>query len=227
MLIGLIGIAAIVPFAGRQTADSYQIVQTLATGQNTIEFANSNQVFRPSLSAPWQLIDDGAANPTDSAKTFFVSMDRLYGTLYSESLPSSPTLLQQFIIANSVLGTGFCMDPYFWGNQFRYSFKLPVSGANSWGNFRRTRFPFYNESFPQSYDPFGTGATQTTPRLLRVSLRDPSGADVNGNNGWLRMDASRLIANMGGGDVTSSTPESDKSAAPLRTFATGHRDWTE
>ena len=220
MLVGLIGIAAIVPFAGRQASDSYRIVQCLATGENTIEFANSNQVFRPSLSTPWQVVDDGNAAIPDSSSTFFVSMESLYTTLYREVRPAMPTIQQEYEAANAVLGVGVCMDPNFWGNQNRYTNKL---AARSWGNFRRTRFPFYHESYPRNFDPFApfdTGATQTTPRLLRISLRDPLGADGNGNNGWLRFGASRALANMNGGDVTKLDPEADKSGGPMRSFTT-------
>lgn len=216
MLVGLIGIAAIVPFAGRQASDSYRIVQTLATGENAIEFANSNQVFRPSLSSPWQVIDDGAV-VGDSASTFFVSMERLYGALYTEVRPAAPTIQQEYEAANAVLGVGFCMDPNFWGNQNRYANKLT---ARSWGNYRRTRFPFYHEGYPVNFDPFNAGVIQTTPRLLRISLRDPLGADGNGNNGWLRLGASRTLAIMNGGDVTRLDPEADKSGGPLRSFTT-------
>ncbi len=217
MLVGLIGIAAIVPFAGRQASDSYRIVQTLATGENVIEFANSNQVFKPLLATPWQVVDDGNAAIPDSRNTFFVSMESLYATLYTEVRPAMPTIQQEYEAANAVLGVGFCMDPNFWGNQNRYTNKL---AARSWGNFRRTRFPFYHESYPRNFDPFDTGATQTTPRLLRISLRDPLGADANGNNGWLRLGASRALANMNGGDVSKLDPEADKSGGPLRSFTT-------
>ncbi len=220
MLIGLIGIAAMVPFAGRQAADSYRIVQSLATGENAIEFANSNQVLKPLLSAPWQVVDDGASTNPDSVNTFFVSTERLYSHLYAEFSPATLTPQQQYETANAVLGVGFCMDPGFWGNQTRYPNwnGQPKLSASSWGNFRRTRFPFYNESYPSSFNPFDTASMQTTPRLLRITLRDPLGADANGNNGWLRLGASRLLAIMNGGDVTPASPETDKSGGPLRSF---------
>ncbi|MCY2982720.1 MAG: hypothetical protein NTY15_03690 [Planctomycetota bacterium] len=218
MLIGLVGIAAMIPFAGRQAADSYQIVQTLTTGDNLIEFANSNQVLKPTLNTPWQVVDDGTANSTDSASTFFVSIERLYSTLYAEVRPTTPTIQQEYELANAVLGTGFCMDPEFWGNQIRYPTNPKLITDRSWGNYRRTRFPFYHEVYPANFDPFGTGATLSTPRLLRISLRDPVGADANGNNGWLRSGASRSLAMINGGDITPVKPDRDRSSPPLRSF---------
>jgi len=56
MLIGLVGIAAIVPFAGRQAADSYTIVQSLSAGENALAVFNSNAVSVPTISSPWQML---------------------------------------------------------------------------------------------------------------------------------------------------------------------------
>ena len=222
MLVGLIGIAAMVPFAGRQAADSYSIVQSLAAGQNAIAVAKSSQVFRPSTTTPWQFIDDSSGTPTDSRDTYFVSMDRLYQQLYASILPATPTPAQRVFAANSALGGSFCLDPNFWGHQARYNQWLPSHRkvlANDWGFYRRTRFPFYNETYPVNFYPFSSGGTATTPRLTRVSLRDPMGTDSNGNNGWLREGASRIVSNSGGGDVTKEVAEVDKSFGPLRGFA--------
>lgn len=226
MLVGLIGIAAMVPFAGRQAADSYSIVQSLAAGQNTIAVAKSSQVFRPSTTSPWQFIDDNPLTPVDSRDTFFVSAERLYQSIYFSLLPipqASATDNQRYVAANTALGIGFCMDPNFWGHQARYNqWRGPSHRkvfANDWGYYRRTRFPFYNESYPVNYYPFSTGATAMTPRLARVSLQDPMGTDVNGNNGWLREAAAKIVSSSGGGDVTKEVAQVDKSFGPLRGFA--------
>lgn len=223
MLVGLVGIAAMVPFAGRQAADSYSIVQTLAAGQNTIAVAESAQVFRPSTSTPWQFIDDSAATTVDSRDTYFVSAERLYQQLYVSSLPAGHNPAQRYTVANTALGTSFCMDPNFWGHQARYNAWRGASHrkvlADDWGYYRRTRFPYYNETYPVNYYPFSTGATATTPRLARVSLRDPMGSDMNGNNGWLREPAAKIVSSSGGGDVTKEIAEKDKSYGPLRGFA--------
>lgn len=223
MLVGLLGIAVMVPFAGRQAADSYALVQTLAAGQNTIAVAESAQVFRPSTSMPWQFIDDSAETAVDSRDTFFVSVERLYQQLYVSSLPAGHNAIQRYNAANTALGTGFCLDPNFWGHQARYNAWRGPSHrkvlANDWGYYRRTRFPYYNETYPANYYPFSTGATATTPRLARVSLRDPGGSDMNGNNGWLREPAAKIVSSSGGGDVTKEVAEKDKSYGPLRGFA--------
>ena len=227
MLVGLIGIAAMVPFAGRQAADSYSIVQSLAAGQNTIAVARSSQVFRPSSITPWQYINDNSATAFDSNGTSFKSIEQLCQTIYESNLfiPSGATAAQQQIIrnntANEAIGFGYCMDPNFWGHQARYQTWKGHSKllGSDWGFYRRTRFPFFNEAYPESYYPFGGGPTVTSPRLARISLQDPMGTDANGNNGWLREASSKIVSSSGGGDVTKEVAEVDKSFGPLRGFA--------
>ncbi|MEQ1830655.1 MAG: hypothetical protein ABL921_32180, partial [Pirellula sp.] len=134
--------------------------------------------------------------------------------------PAGMSAPERARLANAVIGSGFCMDPLFWGNQMRYGTMLR---ERSWENIRRASFPFYHETYPQSMDPFDTsGGTFYSPRMTRVSLRDPS-ASVMG--GWLKLPASRQLAQISGGDITVATPEQDRSLSPIRnvvaSFATG------
>jgi hypothetical protein len=213
MLVGLIGIASMVPFAGRQAATSYSVVHSLSTGQNAIEIAKSGQVLRPRTNNPWLYIDDSASALVDSQ--YFVSADRLYQTIYTSRLNGSVNPDDRFVAANTSLGIGFCMDPNFWGHQARYT---AVLRFNDWGYYRRSVFPFYSESYPTNFFPFGASPVFSTPRLSRISLRDPIGPDGNGNNGWLREAAAIAVASAGPGDLVQETPETDRSSAPLRNF---------
>ena len=220
ILVGMVGVAFIVRFAGRQAVDSYKITQGLAAGENAIAFANSHQALQPSMSQPWQLVDDGTATPTNSANSYFGSMERLHSYRYQNAISGTPTPMVMARIANGVLGTGFCMDPLFWGSQTRYGSKL---GARSWDNIRPSLFPFYHMDYPSNFDPFGTGGTSYTPRLTRVSLRDPS-PDISGNNGWLKLPAARKLALASGGDLSTATPEQDRSVGPVRNMTTSVSD---
>ena len=89
MLVGLIGIAAMVPFAARQAADSYQIVHALSTGENALAVSNSNAVVTPTLNAPWQLLDDVyALNP--SSTTGLPSLPYVAVGLVADTLANPP-----------------------------------------------------------------------------------------------------------------------------------------
>lgn len=183
MLIGLIGIAAMVPFAGRQASDSYRIVQGLSAGENALAVFNSNGVVTPTLNAPWQVVEDAYAVPTnlspggqtirgDSDASSFESFAKLYegdrenGRIYSlykhyyDLLSGFPATrvgqqARAAVAQNRALGTGFCIDPMFWAQQLQ----VPTSSNTKlrdrdWGNFRRARFPFYHETYPTSMNPF-------------------------------------------------------------------------
>jgi hypothetical protein len=52
-----------------------------------------------------------------------------------------------------------------------------------------------------------------------VSLRDPS-PDISGNNGWLKLPAARKLALASGGDLSTATPEQDRSVGPVRNMTT-------
>lgn len=251
MLIGLIGIAAMVPFAGRQASDSYRIVQALAAGENALAIFNSNAVSTPTLNAPWQIVEDayvvsppaalGLAAQTpmgDSNASSFESFPKLYegdranSRVYSlykyyydllSSYPSTPAgqRTRAAVAQNRALGTGFCVDPMFWAQQLR----VPTTAGTKlmdrdWGNFRRTRFPYYHETYPTSMDPFGSvsGSSGTTPRLFRVTLHDPNTPFAAAYKGWMRLPAAIRMATVSGGDVTKINPENDRSAGALRGF---------
>jgi hypothetical protein len=248
MLIGLTGIALMIPFAGRQAADSYSITHALASGENALAVFESNSVSAPSLTAPWQLVEDEvdgtmatamalSSTPGDSNGSFFVSMKKLiegeqvvasgprtYSLYLREfnriSPANAPVLPPAIALAqNRALGASFCIDPLFWSRQHI----VPVNGSklawNAWGNFRRTRFPYYQEYYDPT-NPFGAYSTsnQNTPRMYRISLRDPDAALTSLNRAWLRGPGATRLASGGIGDVMTFTPEADKTRGPIRGF---------
>ncbi len=254
MLFGLIGIAAMIPFAGRQAADSYRIVQALAAGENALAVFNSNVVSIPTLNAPWQLVEDVyPINPPaalglgtipvspvgDSNRSSFESLPKLYegdranGRVYSlykyyydllSSFPATPAGQQTraAVAQNRAMGTGFCLDPMFWAQQLQ----VPTTASTKlmdrdWGNFRRTRFPYYHEVYPASMNPFAPFAsgTGTTPRLFRVSMHDPSTPYATPYRGWMRLPGAIRMATVSGGDVSKIAPENDRSSGALRGFS--------
>ena len=258
VLVGLVGIAAMVPFAGRQAAQSYSIAHGLASGANTLAVFQSDVFLLPSSDRPWLIVDDSYSkvNPnipragwvTSTApwalvapfgatnQTFFPSFERLYdgnrarqASLYrfhldtvlgSGVLAGNPRA-QVALAQNRALGQGFCIDPYFYSEQF------PVTGASGdskvsqddWRNIRRSRFPFYNEQ----YDPstslvvYPRTSLHLTPRLLRTTFRDPSlplaapGAGPLNvawlDKAWARGDAARMSATVESRDLVADKTE--------------------
>lgn len=217
VLTGLIGVAAMVPFAIRQAEDSYRINHALSAGENALAVFNSQSIVQPRLDAAWQFVDDEFAT-VDSAL-----VARTWGQLYQSS--ESEYSYKYFrtglvnnesnrdpiaLLQNQMIGTGFCIDPLFWASQTRV--RVPKM---AWGNYRRSLFPFYQETMPNSFEPLENSVGSPTPRLRRISLADPLPTGT-GNGGWLRLPAAIQVATVSGGDVVIAQPEEDRSAAPLR-----------
>ncbi len=249
LLIGLIGVAAMIPLAGRQAESSVSITQSLAVGDNALQIFKAQSVAHPRMDSPWLIVDDidygstGFSGETDSQNTWYPSFRRMYvgrckqlvNLFLPKTVASGAELntakLNLAILQNQLTGTAFCIDPLFWSVQTRYGTPWLQKNANAGispptkGSFRRARFPFYDEEMPLSLDPLDvpdlTKGIFVTPRMVRVSLLDPNGADVRGNNGWLRFPAATQLASVNGGDVVMATPESDRSVGPLRGSSIG------
>ena len=266
ILIGLVGIAAMVPFAGRQASESYRIAHSLANGSNALAAFEGDFYLLPNSDRPWQMVDDvyNKGNPHiphqgwvfanspawqllppfgATNRTFFPSLERLYdgnrarqASLYRyhlDSILSTGELGgnargQVALAQNRALGQGFCIDPYFYSEQTAIPDPATVQQQKvmrgAWGNLRRTRFPFYDEAFPTTMNPLdtSTSAKFATPRLLRISFRDPSlpltaPAGPAGlvwlDKAWARGDAARLTATIESRDL-----ESDKSPDGNQTY---------
>ena len=213
VLTGLIGVAAMVPFAIRQAEDSYRINHALSAGENALAVFNSQSIVQPRLDAAWQFVDDEFA-AVDSALVagtwghFYQGSEyrnNYVGRGLNTGMPAEIARLQ-----NQMIGTGFCIDPLFWASQTRV--RVPKL---AWGNYRRSRFPFYQETMPNSFEPLENSMGSPTPRLRRISLADPLPTGT-GNGGWLRLPAAIQVATVSGGDVVTAQPEEDRSSAPLR-----------
>lgn len=230
VLVGMVGIATIIPFAGRQAADSYAITHGLVAGENTLAIFKSKTSVQPRLEAPWQLVDDVSASDADCSSSWFVSMRDLYNHLLAVEANKNPALytinagdnaatqaqkrLNISMLQNRIISLGFCVDPLFWGYQPRPTTRIGQFDA---GVYRRTRFPFYHELCDATNLTLMNASLPGTPRLIRVSFRDPlAGLDPNGRNGWLRLPASLRMASAATGDVQVATPDSDKSLGPVR-----------
>ena len=204
ILVGLIGVAAMIPFAARQAEESYKTTQGLATGESALAVFNSSSIVRPRFDSPWlHISDQGTRSNIGSLKEFYFFEYKAKSTP-PFTTPSTPLEIAR--LQNKVIGTGVCIDPLFWGYQ------TTPAGA---GNFAKTRFPFFNEAMPADYDPFNTsGPMFSTPRLRRLSLLDPS-APLTAPR-WLRLPTAIQLVTLNGGDLIQAQAEQDKSAPPMR-----------
>jgi hypothetical protein len=197
ILVGLVAVGLLIPLAGRQAEDAYQITQGLAAGESALAVFNSDSTVRPTLDAPWCLVDD-VANSEYSLSSFQAAYNQI---AESFSAPADTNLAA--VAQNEAIGIGFCIDPHFWGFQSR------ILGDRLAAPFARTRFPLLNsDTNPTTLQT----SNRAAPRLIRGSLTDPS---VSFPGSWLRQPAAVRLATMDGGDLIQPATK-NKALGPLR-----------
>ena len=199
ILVGMVAIGLLIPLAGREAEDSYQITQGLAAGDSALALFNTTNIAQPSLESPWCLVDDIGGNE-HSVSTMQAAYDAA-----ARTFPVPQNRLRAAIAQNEVAGLGFCIDPLFWGFQSRPGNRVPLP-------FFRTRFPFHFDNT----NPVLMVADQQNPRaarLLRGSLTDPN-ASTPGS--WLRQPAAVRLATMYGGDIVQPSTTKNKALGPIR-----------
>jgi hypothetical protein len=203
-LVGLVSIAFLIPLAGRQAEDSQQITQGLAAGESAIALFNTANIAQPTLESPWCLVDD--INLSEHSAGTMRNVYDVAPTLITPPLGVPGNAVQAAINQNRIAGTGFCIDPMFWGFQQPIRSQIPSP-------FFRTRFPYLFDHT----DPVAMIANQQTippaPRLLRCSLTSPIGIAPGS---WLRQPAAVALSTMYGGDLVQPSTTSNKAIGPLR-----------
>ena len=200
ILVGMVAIGLLIPLAGREAEDSYQITQGLAAGDSALALFNTTNIAQPSLESPWCLVDDIGGNE-HSVSTMQAAYDAA-----ARTFPVPQNRLRAAIAQNEVAGLGFCIDPLFWGFQSRPGNLVPLP-------FFRTRFPFH---FDNTNPVLMVADQQNIPRaarLLRGSLTDPN-ASTPGS--WLRQPAAVRLATMYGGDIVQPSTTKNKALGPIR-----------
>ncbi len=200
ILVGMVAIGLLIPLAGREAEDSYQITQGLAAGDSALALFNTTNIAQPSLESPWCLVDDIGGNE-HSVSTMQAAYDAA-----ARTFPVPQNRLRAAIAQNEVAGLGFCIDPLFWGFQSRPGNQVPLP-------FFRTRFPFH---FDNTNPVLMVADQQNLPRaarLLRGSLTDPN-ASTPGS--WLRQPAAVRLATMYGGDIVQPSTTKNKALGPIR-----------
>lgn len=207
LLVGLVSVGLLIPLAGRQAADSYQITQGLAAGESALALVNTAQVAQPTLESPWCMRNDVPPVAGYSIGSMKQAYDQIALTFPAPTGTLPERILKAVVAQNEAIGIGFCVDPLFWGYQNRVPGNpLPVP-------FQRTRFPCLDdyancEDLSEAPDP---AVRNRVPRLLRVSFSDPLAPTE-----WLKQSAAVRLATMSGGDLVQLSPSQNRALGPLR-----------
>jgi Tfp pilus assembly protein PilV len=156
VLVGLVGIASIIPLAARQATDSYLITNAGLLAENGYRQLLARRAYQPRPDQPW-LVNSGA-DPRGVAG-WLASPN--VATLEGQAQASSP----------GSIGFGFCLDPlYVAANRDRVS-EMP-SGA-----YAPIRFPAYGDNYnPLSPPSSPSNDWLPQPRMLRTSYPNPNAA---------------------------------------------------
>lgn len=201
ILIGMVAVGLLIPLAGRQAADSYQITQGLAIGESAARMLDETGGFQPSSERPWSVVD--GANPPYA----MASLDEFYNSLSFQLAGGSTVATQEnaALVQNTSIGDGFCLDPLFWGSQ-PLSYTPPPQSA-----LIREVFPFWQSD----RIPLTLTACDPVPRLRRVSFLNVNG--IAPTKTWIPQAAATRAASMFGGDLVQASI-TNRALPPTRGF---------
>jgi hypothetical protein len=155
VLVGLLGVAALIPLAGRQANDSYTITHASAEGQNWYRNLLFRNLKEPQPTQPWLVADDVTT-----------------GSLVSVPTPS-------LLDANEA----YCIDPLFWSGQpVSNTGGIGLYDSTVTGAFRRAYFPYFTTNYSPFSLPISNDTTRPVnvswafqPRMHRVTFPSAAG----------------------------------------------------
>jgi hypothetical protein len=209
ILVGLVSVGLLIPLAGRQAADSYQITQGLAAGESAVSMLNTSEITQPGSVSPWCFYDE-AGNISHKVE----SIRNAYNLL-GLGLDPPQSHIEACESQNRVAGYGFCFDPLFWGNQLPDPLPPP---------FVKTNFPCLNANFNPADigNPNPPAYAGSVPRLVRVSAWNPSLQVVDLSTqqrpglAFIPGPAAVRLATLHGGDLAQISPSANKALGPLK-----------
>jgi len=155
VLVGLVGIAALIPLAGRQVVDSKTATLAASMAQNSYRSIEAANMHVPSTDRPWLIARDAPTNAREfSAYGSFESLI----DIEAAALVSASNNSVSFSQAKTYISRrGYCIDPLFWSSQpvEPPNTQIPVPhprDATLDFPYRRTRFPHYHELYNPVYD---------------------------------------------------------------------------
>ncbi len=164
VMVGLVGIAALLPVALRQAGDSFALSRSAVMSSSIAQQVIGSELKNPALHN-WLIPDDVGGG-----------VFRIFDGTNLNGVPVSSSPLAATIGLNT--GSGFCIDPLYWAAQPGASSGTVPNCAGAEGGYRRARFPYFREDFSPLANPdanFGAlPAPLTHPRMLRISLQ-PNG----------------------------------------------------
>ncbi len=236
VMIGLVGIASLIPYANRQAAESYVTTKAATATQNLFHEVQARRLTAPSEAYPWMIAEDQnvPTNPIYSQR--FINFTKLRDVITHQRLIFSSATSEQ----DALKRVAFCYDPLFWAHQYRDGtsrFDLEVASPppnsfliprpiDSEGPYRRTRFPYYINYYNPLSPLNAHGTWENQPRMIRITsplnqTQSRYGLDfpANAANSTipLRAAGARRLMSMSD-DIVAAISSNDRSLPGARLF---------
>lgn len=221
-IVGLMGIASLLPLASRNASDSNAFNIALTQGKAWVgdfyarRFIEPQSYTRNNTGFNWQWYNDFDNSGAGFYGVGFVNFARVYDDPpLTSSITFSPTNsgVTSASVSRLWCHQAVCLDPVFMssGDVSR----MIASGAPRAAAYRPSLFPYYDDGHNPLTDAFGpTLAWHDQPRMIRVTL----GLDDDTSATSLRI-ANKLVNEIFASrdDITGS-PNQDDSTDPTRRF---------
>jgi hypothetical protein len=171
LVIGLLGIASLIPFAARDAQNAMNQNRGVSLGLAWAEAFFTRGLHRPFINATeqgyswrWRFDDTDNTNNNAAAWRPFTVGKSVSGSIYSSNK------------VPPVWGTvPICLDPYLMSSQAQEP--NPLFNRSLSNLYRPAVFPYYDDGFDPTSYPFSSpsGTAYDQPRMMRATLAGPTG----------------------------------------------------
>lgn len=241
VMVGLVGIASLIPLAIRQASDSRVLTQSTSMAQNAYRGFVANDMYAPTSELPWLISQDTDVNSLTGIASYgqpsnyysqwdtpaFIPVRSFKELVYFQAGLEQTNFTSLVDAAGYGARHSYCIDPLMWASQPTIAMKPVALGSEA--NYRRSRFPYYVESHNPLSNPSNPEfpyVADNNPRMIRVSFPEidtisgviglPS-TGIRPNFPMRSKMAQRLFTT--DDDIAYITSEKDRSLSGVRTFS--------
>ena len=184
MMVGLVGIASLIPLAARQASDSRVLTQATSLSQNAYREFLARSMHAPSVERPWLLCEDRDLSSQNGITHFsqpsnyytkwntpaYIPIRSFKELVYYQAGIEQGSLAQNPKNLSESAGYGarfsYCIDPMFMASQ-----PTVARAVGSEYEYRRSRFPYYMDTLNPLASPTSPEHNWVAqPRMIRVTI---------------------------------------------------------
>ncbi|MGN6136018.1 MAG: type IV pilus modification PilV family protein [Aureliella sp.] len=211
VVIGLLGIASLLPLAGHQASEAARAAEAQALAQDWYSELFTRQIHR---SDSWIFYQD--ISGTVGGVTFTPGYTNYNANINAIKFGTPPTGMTRVTNKQAV-----CIDPMFFAEADMQSatgstplaFVQPAPATNRW--YRPSVFPYYQDRYNPTIDPAYVPSTSVAwgdqPRMVRVTFSNGASSPAPAAAKYVE----QVFASQD--ELSMTVDQKDRSAAPVRT----------